>query len=159
MKKKSDKVEKEVERDEDEDEEDANGADDSDESEEEQDRPAAAARSVADERRARRAAAARAPKKTDAHDDHGHGHDHDDEDSNEGEDPTWWAPHAVMSALVLIGVLGFFGLFNKILAPIAAHPAGHGEPAKEETKTLETAKAPPPAQSKSAPIAVLICFG
>jgi hypothetical protein len=144
MKKKSDKVEKEVERDEDEDEEDADGADDSDEGEEEQDRPAVSARSVADERRARRAAAARAPKKTSAHDDHGHGHDHDDEESNEGEDPSWWAPHAVMSALVLIGVLGFFGLFNKILAPLAAHPAGHAETAKVETKTVEPAKAPTP---------------
>ena len=147
MKKKSDKVEKEVERDEEEDEEDADGGDDSDEGEEEaEERPAVSARSVADERRARRrAAAARAPKKTDAHDDHGHGHDHDYEESNEGEDPTWWAPHAVMSALVLIGVLGFFGLFNKLLAPLAAHPAGHAETTKEETKTLETAKAPPPA--------------
>lgn len=146
MKKKSDKVEKEVERDEDEDEEDEGGDVDSDEGEEEQDRPAVTARSVADERRARRAAAARAPRKTDAHDDHGHGHDHDhdDEESSEGEDPTWWAPHAVMSALVLIGVLGFFGLFNKILAPIAAHPAGHAEAAKEETKTVEPAKAPTP---------------
>lgn len=144
MKKKSDKVEKEVERDEDEDEDDAHGADDSDEGEEEQDRPAVSARSVADERRARRAAAARAPRKAAAHDDHGHGHDHDDEESNEGEDPTWWAPHAVMSALVLIGVLGFFGLFNKILAPLAAHPAGHAETAKEETKSVEPTKAPTP---------------
>ena len=144
MKKKSDKVDKEVERDEDEDEEDADGADDSDEGDEEQDRPAVSARSVADERRARRAAAARAPRKTAAPDDHGHGHDHDHDESNEGEDPSWWAPHAVMSALVLIGVLGFFGLFNKLLAPIAAHPAGHAETLKEETKTVEPAKAPTP---------------
>jgi len=144
MKKKSDKVEKEVERDEDEDEEDADGADDSDEGDEEQDRPAVSARSVADERRARRAAAARAPRKTSAHDDHAHGHDHDDDESNEGEDPSWWAPHAVMSALVLIGVLGFFGLFNKLLAPIAAHPAGHDETLKVESTTVEPAKAPTP---------------
>lgn len=148
MKKKSDKVEKEVERDdEDEDEDDVENDDDSVEGEEEQDRPAVSARAVADERRARRAAAARAPQKGAAHDDHGHGHghDHDDEDeSNEGEDPSWWAPHAVMSALVLIGVLGFFGLFNKILAPIAAHPAGQTETAKEESKPAEPSKAPTP---------------
>ncbi len=146
MKKKSDKVEKEVERDEDdEDEDDVESGDDSDETEEEHERPAVSARAVADERRARRAAAARAPKKSAAHDDHGHGHDHDDdEESSEGEDPSWWAPHAVMSALVLIGVLGFFGLFNKILAPIAAHPAGQTETAKEESKPAEPTKAPTP---------------
>lgn len=149
MKKKSDKVEKEVERDEEEDdEEDAEGSDDSDEGEEEaEERPAVSARAVADERRARRvAAAAQKPKKAEAHDDHGHGHDHDDEEeSSEGEDPSWWLPHAVMSALVLIGVLGFFGVFNKILAPLAAHPVGQAETAKEESKPAEATKpATPP---------------
>jgi len=60
MKKKSDQVEKEVEREEEEeeDEEDAEGGDDSDEGEEEaKERPAVSARAVADERRARRVAA------------------------------------------------------------------------------------------------------
>lgn len=145
MKKKSDQVEKEVERDEEEDEEDAEGGDDSDEGEEEAvERPAVSARAVADERRARRvAAAAKAPKKPAAHDDHD---DHDeDEASADGEDPSWWLPHAVMSALVLIGVLGFFGTFNKLLAPLAAHPAGQGDTTtKEETKAVEPAKAPTP---------------
>jgi PPIC-type PPIASE domain len=151
MKKKSDKVEKEVERDEDDEDDDddveSDAADSDEGEEEEQERPAVSARAVADERRARRAAAARAPtKKSAAHDDHGHGHDHDDDEdeSSEGEDPSWWAPHAVMSALVLIGVLGFFGLFNKILAPIAAHPAGQTETAKEESKPAEPSKAPTP---------------
>jgi hypothetical protein len=145
MKKKSDKVEKESAREEDEDEEDVEGGADSDEGEEEQEeRPAVSARAVADERRARRvAAAARAPKKTDAHDDHGHGHEDEDE-SDEGEDPTWWVPHAVMSALVLVGVLGFFGAFNKLLAPLAAHPATQTETTKEDPKPAEPAKAPTP---------------
>jgi hypothetical protein len=144
MKKKSDKVEKEVERDEEEDEEDAEGGADSDE-EEAEERPAVSARAVADERRARRiAAAAKAPKKSAAHDDHGHDHD-DEEESADSEDPSWWLPHAVMSVLVLIGVLGFFGTFNKILAPLAAHPAGQGDATtKEETKAVEPAKAPTP---------------
>ena len=149
MKKKSDKVEKEVERDEEDDEEDAVDGADSDEGEEEvEERPAVSARAVADERRARRnAAAAKAPKKADAHDDHGKGHDHDDEDEEpaDAEDPSWWLPHAVMSVLVLIGVLGFFGTFNKILAPLAAHPAVPTE-TKEETKVVEPTKgATPPA--------------
>ncbi len=149
MKKKSDKVEKEVDRDEEEeDEDDAVAGDDSNEgeAEEAEERPAVSARAVADERRARRvAAAAKAPKKTDAHDDHGHAHDDEDEESADGEDPSWWVPHAVMSALVLIGVLGFFGTFNKLLAPLAAHPAGSTETTtKEETKAVEPAKAPTP---------------
>ena len=149
MKKKSDKVETEVERDEEDEEEDAvDGEDsDSDEGEEEvEERPAVSARAVADERRARRtAAAAKAPKKTDAHDDHAKGHDDEDEESAGDEDPSWWLPHAVMSALVLIGVLGFFGTFNKILAPLAAHPAVPTE-TKEETKAVEPTKgATPPA--------------
>lgn len=151
MKKKSDEVEKEVERDEDDEEEDAvDGADsDSDQGEEEaEERPAVSARAVADERRARRnAAAAKAPKKTDAHADHAKGHDDDDAEESEGdEDPSWWLPHAVMSALVLIGVLGFFGTFNKILAPLAAHPAVPTETTKEDTKAVEPTRGatPPP---------------
>ena len=145
MKKKSDKVQKEVERDEEEDEDDAVEGEDSDEGDEDEvERPAASARSVADERRARRAAAA--PKKTDAHDDHGHDHDDEDDDATDGEDPSWWLPHAVMGALVLIGVLGFFGAFNKLLAPLAAHPAGQAESTKEETKTAEPTKAQPAPQ-------------
>lgn len=139
MKKKSDKVEKEVERDEEDDEEDAVAGEDSDSDEGEEapeERPAVSARAVADERRARRtAAAAKAPRKSEAHDDHAKGHDDEDEESDDGEDPSWWLPHAVMSALVLIGVLGFFGTFNKILAPLAAHPIE-----KTETTTAETAK-------------------
>ncbi|MEP7126960.1 MAG: hypothetical protein ABJE95_38870, partial [Byssovorax sp.] len=152
MNKKSDKVEKEVERDEEEDEEDAaEGADSDegdDEEEEAEERPAVSARSVADERRAKRLAAAAkvAPKKSAAPADHGHDHDEDDEESADGEDPSWWVPHAVMSVLVLIGVLGFFGTFNKILAPLAAHPAGQGDATttKEETKAIEPTKAPTP---------------
>jgi len=162
MKKKSDKVQKEVERDEEEeDEDDAVEGEDSDEGEEEEEvaeeRPAVSARSVADERRARRAAAtatatAAPKKKTDAHDDHGHGHDHDEEEASDEEDPSWWLPHAVMSALVLIGVLGFFGAFNKLLAPLAAHPVGQTETTtKEESKPAEAAKAPTPAPMPQQP--------
>ena len=65
-------------------------------------------------------------------------HPDDDEDSVE-EDPYWWTPHAVMSSLVLIGVLGFFGVFNKILGGIAAHPAGA---AHDKAATAATVEAP-----------------
>jgi hypothetical protein len=30
----------------------------------------------------------------------------------EREDPTWWAPYAVLVVLVLVGFFGFFGAFN-----------------------------------------------
>src|ERR1700744_1982527 len=84
---------------------------------EEEERPAVAARGD----RARRARIQAVD-----HDDHGHDdHDHDNEPEtaiDEEEDPYWWAPHAVMSTLVLVGVLGFFGVFNRVLAPLAAHP-------------------------------------
>src|SRR5262249_10622365 len=55
----------------------------------------------------------------------------------------WWTPHAVMSALVLVGVLGFFGVFNKLLGGIAAHPAtaSHDEPAKTAAASHNTAAA------------------
>jgi len=35
----------------------------------------------------------------------------------EPQDPTWWLPHVVLGALILIGVLGFFGVFTSILGP------------------------------------------
>lgn len=36
----------------------------------------------------------------------------------EPQDPTWWVPHAVLGALVVVGVLGFFGAFNRFLRPL-----------------------------------------
>ncbi len=48
---------------------------------------------------------------------------------DDDEDPTWWAPHVVLSVLVLVGLFGFFGAFNKPLAFLAAKPKGSAEPA------------------------------
>ena len=50
-----------------------------------------------------------------------HLHDHDQEPGDgRGDppenDPRWWTPHAVMGTLVVIGLLGFFGVFNGALA-------------------------------------------
>jgi FKBP-type peptidyl-prolyl cis-trans isomerase len=59
---------------------------------------------------------------------HDHGHDEEADEDDEGEeDPYWWTPHAVLSGLVLVGVLGFFGVFNKALGGIAAKPAASAE--------------------------------
>src|SRR4051812_44158368 len=96
----------------------ARGADEDSDEDEEEARPAVAAKADRSRRAKVRAV------EVDHEDDHGHGHDDDADESgtDDEEDPYWWAPHAVMSTLVLVGVLGFFGVFNKVLAPIAAHP-------------------------------------
>lgn len=132
-KKKSEKaVEKEVEKDLEEEEEESSDEDqDESDDDEEEERPAVSARTSRERARARAV----------SHDDHDHGHDDHDEEPSDEEDPYWWTPHAVMSALVLAGVLGFFGVFNKALAGIAAKPIGA---ATETTQKEEPAKAPPP---------------
>ncbi|WP_437281016.1 peptidylprolyl isomerase [Sorangium sp. So ce375] len=81
----------------------------------------------------------------------GHAHDDDDaeDDGSEPEDQYWWAPHAVLSALVLIGLLGFFGMFNKtplarLAAPVAPEPDEHAH---------ATAAEPTPAPPQPRPAA------
>jgi FKBP-type peptidyl-prolyl cis-trans isomerase len=121
--------------------EDEEGTEDHEDEEDdgEEERPAHSAKSSHDRRPRARAHA------THHDDDHGHGHDHGDEEEDgvDPDDPTWWAPHAVLAALVLIGVAGFFGAFNSVLGKYGAKPAGgetaaHSEAAapahKEEAK-------------------------
>ncbi|KYF53828.1 peptidylprolyl isomerase [Sorangium cellulosum] len=84
----------------------------------------------------------------------GHAHDDDDDADDDGADPEdayWWAPHAVLSALVLIGLLGFFGMFNKtplarLAAPVAPEPDDHAHTAA----AAPPAPAPTPRPAKSA---------
>ncbi len=61
---------------------------------------------------------------------------------DDDEDGTWWTPHVVLAVLVLIGVLGFFGLFNKPLGFLAAKPAAAPV---TETVTTQPASQPVPA--------------
>jgi parvulin-like peptidyl-prolyl isomerase len=110
-----------------------------------------------------------------AYDDEDEAYDDEDEDYDEEEDdefedddfgaeeaadtdPYWWTPHAVLALLLLIGVLGAFGFFNKSLGFLAAvqpdHDQGHGEvataaPVKHVAKPktdrkVGMDKAPPP---------------
>lgn len=79
-----------------------------------------------------------------------HRPEHEESDHSAGgedeEDPTWWAPHLVLGVLILLGILGFFGVFNKTLGFLAAKPAqGTEQPAtKPETnKAAEAPKTPP----------------
>ncbi|WP_437817336.1 peptidylprolyl isomerase [Sorangium sp. So ce1078] len=90
----------------------------------------------------------------------GHAHDDDDDDAEDDgavpEDPYWWAPHAVLSALVLIGLLGFFGMFNKtplsrLAAPVAPEPDDHAHAAAASPSPSPAPKQPRPAQSAQAP--------
>lgn len=72
----------------------------------------------------------------------------DDDDfgaEDDGEaDPFWWTPHVVLAVLLLIGVLGAFGFFNKSLGFLAAVPAeqdqGHGDVATAEPVKKPMAK-------------------
>jgi hypothetical protein len=82
-----------------------------------------------------------------AHGDAGHGAkahgDHDGAATTEDEarDPSWWVPYAALGVLVLVGVLGFFGTFNRWLKPMfSPMPASSAVPAE----TAHAAAPPPP---------------
>jgi parvulin-like peptidyl-prolyl isomerase len=61
------------------------------------------------------------------------------------EDPYWWTPHVVLAVLVLVGILGFFGMFNKPLGFLAAKPqaAPTTETAATQPATQNTPATPP----------------
>jgi PPIC-type PPIASE domain len=83
-----------------------------------------------------------------AHDEaRGHGDDHNPEadEAEDLDDPYWWTPHAVMSALVIAGVLGFFGAFNKVLGFAAAVPENAGEAGAVTERSAAPAAPRPPA--------------
>ncbi len=62
----------------------------------------------------------------------------------EPEDQSWWLPHLVLGILVTAGVLGFFGVFNKVLRPLLH---------KEDAASTEASALPaaPAAPSHAAP--------
>jgi len=62
------------------------------------------------------------------------------EPANAKEDPLWWTPHLVLFSVLLVSVLGFFGVFNPWLGPLVAQPAG-----SEAAPSAQSAAAPTPA--------------
>lgn len=87
----------------------------------------------------------------DEDDDDAEDDDAEDDGGVEAEDPYWWAPHAVLGALVLIGLLGFFGMFNKtplasLAAPVAPEP-------EEPAAHAATPPSPPPKPAQPRPAA------
>ncbi|HHH11483.1 MAG TPA: peptidylprolyl isomerase [Sorangium sp.] len=62
--------------------------------------------------------------------------------ADSADDPYWWTPYAVLGALLLTGLLGFFGLFNGLLAS-EAHDE-HGEHAPKAATTTVAAPADKP---------------
>ena len=91
----------------------------------------------------------------------------DDDEGLEGgeepdeEDPSWWVPYGVLGFILLIGLLGFFGLFNKWLGFLAAPvpvdaDAAHDAPTAQATAA---ASAPKPKPLKMPPAAKGEFFG
>ncbi len=74
-----------------------------------------------------------------------HGHGGHDAVDDETQDPSWWAPYAVLGAIVVIGVLGFFGAFSSLLKPLFSPPKlaveTHETPVAQ---AIEPAPAPAP---------------
>jgi hypothetical protein len=131
-----DKEELENEDEEDEEDEDEDEEDEDEEDEEEEEAKAAPAKPV-DRRRPR-------------HEEYLAGGDTKPADA---EDPAWWAPHAVLGVLVLLGVLGFLGVFNKAVSAIAPKLGGGAD---TTTATAPTSKAAsqtptPPAPQQAQP--------
>lgn len=92
---------------------------------------------------------------------HGHGaaHAHADEQT----DGSWWVPHAILGALVLAGVLGFFGAFTSVLGPTwqkvkrsqpATSASASAAPSAAAPAASTAAKPPAPVARPTAPVVV-----
>lgn len=64
----------------------------------------------------------------------------EDEGEDEEDDPYWWTPHAVMGALIVVGFLGFLGVFPKM----GVKKAEGGEPAAPATTVAAAQKSATP---------------
>lgn len=76
------------------------------------------------------------------------------------DDPFWWTPHAVLATLLVAGLLGFFGFFNKWLSPVFAGSASQDgqasaasaapTPEPPKTVTVDARQAKPPEAADAA---------
>lgn len=115
--------------------------------------------SAAQQRRARMRERIAAASDHDAHDDHAHDHDHahghdhhdDDESVDTSNDPSWWVPHTVMGALVVIGILGFFGAFNSVAAKLGYGGMPSLAQTAHEAHTTKPAEPPAPPAPRPVP--------
>ncbi|MCC6528561.1 MAG: peptidylprolyl isomerase [Polyangiaceae bacterium] len=107
-----------------------------------------------------------------AEDEHGDEDEHDDEDEleeggdgkkDEAEHRFWWAPYLVLGLLLLVGLAGFFGLFNNVLGFLAANkpgtPAATTTAAHAEAPAPKAPAAQPPAKPTQAAVAEAPVFG
>lgn len=115
------KAKKSAEPEEAEDAEGSEGGEGTEASDEDEDEAEAERRRRRRRRKKRRAAEARrAAEEAGQKDGDGDEESEEDEDAPptaaaEGaEDPYWWTPHAVLAALVLLGLLGYFGAFKNV---------------------------------------------
>ncbi|MBI4951338.1 MAG: peptidylprolyl isomerase [Myxococcales bacterium] len=105
-------------------------------------------------------------------DEHGDEDEHDDEDEleeggagkkDEAEHRFWWAPYLVLGLLLLVGLAGFFGLFNNALGFLAANkssaPAATATGAHAEAPAPKAPAAQPPAKPTQAAVAEAPVFG
>jgi hypothetical protein len=128
---------------------DESDQDDSDESEEEDDEAASAKPAAGKSGRT-----SREDDEAEEEEEEGEAEDEDDEQEEDAdapadaEDPYWWTPHAVLGALVLVGVLGFFGVFNKALGFLKRTPAAAETPAAAPAAPPKPSSRPfqPPSQ-------------
>jgi parvulin-like peptidyl-prolyl isomerase len=60
------------------------------------------------------------------------------------EDPSWWLPHAILGTLVMVGVLGFFGLFTNLLGPTWAKVKRTPAASSSAAPSASAAAAPTP---------------
>lgn len=120
----NEEADNESEEDEDEEDEESSDEEEDEEDEDEEDEEAAPAKASAS-----KPGESRRPR----HEEYLSG---DEAPGAQAEDPTWWAPHAVLGVLVLLGVLGFLGVFNKALGFLAAKPGS--DATAEHTTTTTT---------------------
>lgn len=67
------------------------------------------------------------------------------------EDPTWWLPHAVLGTLIVVGILGFFGVFTGALYPAFVKMGLFPAASAHASGSASAAEAPkPPASAKPA---------